>query len=278
MISAQGTTQKPVEAAPMPDPRKEIRALRTALSTSRGGGGCSVPKDPIMGDVWHEYGEHAERFRELNSKLQEKLEEARRIDGSEQRILERFDTAFGEQDKAALLFEAKELQKRRQQVDEEWGRLLEEFEELEAAHEALTKRADERLEDVRKSALETEKMLFDIGKLVATLSIGTIVAMSAVTPALLPKLDNLEGLWPAFGWLLTSVAVSIIMCIYSTSQVSQLLARGSMRRRRSIRSKLPSWASNLVRVMPYSVLLTFSVGALLIGIVRFVLFISVSIG
>src|SRR5918994_4946840 len=137
-------------------------------------------------------------------------------------------------------------------------------------------------------ALDMEKRLFEmrkhvatlaIGTIVATLAIGTIVAIYAVTPALLPKLNNPEGLWPAFGWLLISVAGSIILCVYSLSQVSQLFARGSVGRgRRSNRSRLPGWASKLLRALPYTVLITFSAGALLIGIVSFALFISASIG
>jgi hypothetical protein len=224
---------------------------------------------------------------ESNSELRDRLEEARSIDDEEQRIVDKLETA-SEEEKTVLLFKARELQERRKMVVEKVALLIEESEDSHAGSGALDSRVDERLEDVRIAALETEKKLFEmrklvatlaIGTIVATLAIGTIVAIYAVTPALLPKLNNPEGLWPAFGWLLISVAGSIIMCAYSMSQVTQLFARSSLGRgRRSNRSRLPGWASKLLRALPYTVLITFSAGALLIGIVSFALFISASIG
>jgi hypothetical protein len=224
---------------------------------------------------------------ESNSELRDRLEEARSIDDEEQRIMDEFETA-SEEEKRVLLFKARELQERRKMVVEKVALLIKESEDSHAGSGALDSRVDERLEDVRIAALETEKKLFEmrklvatlaIGTIVATLAIGTIVAIYAVTPALLPKLNNPEGLWPAFAWLLISVAGSIILCVYSLSQVSQLFARGSVGRgRRSNRSNLPGWASKLIRALPYTVLITFSAGALLIGIVSFALFISASIG
>jgi hypothetical protein len=224
---------------------------------------------------------------ESNSELRDRLEEARSIDDEEQRIMDEFETA-SEEEKRVLLFKARELQERRKMVVEKVALLIEESEDSHAGSGALDSRVDERLEDVRIAALETEKKLFEmrklvatlaIGTIVATLAIGTIVAIYAVTPALLPKLNNPEGLWPAFAWLLISVAGSIILCVYSLSQVSQLFAQGSLGRgRRSNRSRLPGWASKLIRALPYTVLITFSAGALLIGIVSFALFISASIG
>ena len=224
---------------------------------------------------------------ESNSELRDRLEEARSIDDEEQRIMDEFETA-SEEEERVLLFKARELQERRKMVVEKVALLIKESEDSHAGSGALDSRVDERLEDVRIAALDTEKMLFEMRKLVATLAIGTIVttlaigtivAISAVTPALLPKLNNLEGLWPAFGWLLISMAGSIILCAYSMSQVSQLLARGSLGRgRRSKRSRLPGWASKLIRALPYTVLITFSTGALLIGVVSFALFISASKG
>ena len=133
-------------------------------------------------------------------------------------------------------------------VVERVAQLIEESEDTHAGSDALDSRVDARLEDVRIAALETEKKLFEMRKLVATLA---IVAIYAVTPALLPKLNNPEGLWPAFAWLLISVAGSIILCVYSLSQVSQLFAQGSVGRgRRSNRSNLPDWASKLIRALP----------------------------
>ena len=215
---------------------------------------------------------------ESNSELRDRLEEARSIDDEEQRIMDELETA-SEEEKTVLLFKARELQERRKMVVEKVALLIKESEDSHAGSGALDSRVDERLEDVRIAALETEKRLFEMRKLVATLAIGTIVAIYAVTPALLPKLNNPEGLWPAFAWLLISVAGSIILCVYSLSQVSQLFARGSVGRgRRSNRSNLPGWASKLIRALPYTVLITFSAGALLIGIVSFALFISASIG
>jgi hypothetical protein len=223
---------------------------------------------------------------ESNSELRNRLEEARSIDDEEQRIMDELETA-SEEEKTVLLFEARELQERRKMVVEKVVQLIEESEDSHAGSDAMDSRVDERLEDVRIAALETEKLFetrklvatLAIGTIVATLAIGTIVAISAVTPALLPKLNNLEGLWPAFGWLLISVTGSIIMCVYSLSQVSQLFARGSVGRgRRSNRSRLSDWASKLIRALPYTVLITFSAGALLIWIVSFALFISASIG
>jgi hypothetical protein len=224
---------------------------------------------------------------ESNSELRDRLEEARSIDDEEQRIMDEFETA-SEEEKRILLFKARELQERRKMVVEKVALLIEESEDSHAGSDALDSRVDARLEDVRIAALETEKKLFEMRKLVATLAIGTIVATLAMgtivaiyarTPALLPKLNNPEGLWPAFAWLLISVAGSIILCVYSLSQVSQLFAQGSVGRgRRSNRSRLPGWASKLIRALPYTVLITFSAGALLIGIVSFALFISASIG
>jgi hypothetical protein len=224
---------------------------------------------------------------ESNSELRDRLEEARSIDDEEQRIMDKLETA-SEEEMTALLFKARELQERRKMVVEKVALLIEESDDTHAGSGALDSRVDERLEDVRIAALETEKKLFEmrklvatlaIGTIVATLAIGTIVAIYAVTPALLPKLNNPEGLWPAFAWLLISVAGSIILCVYSLSQVSQLFAQGSLGRgRRSNRSRLPGWASKLLRALPYTVLITFSAGALLIGIVSFALFISASIG
>jgi hypothetical protein len=224
---------------------------------------------------------------ESNSELRDRLEEARSIDDEEQRIMDKLETA-SEEEMTALLFKARELQERRKMVVEKVALLIEESDDTHAGSGALDSRVDERLEDVRIAALDTEKKLFEmrklvatlaIGTIVATLAIGTIVAIYAVTPALLPKLNNPEGLWPAFAWLLISVAGSIILCVYSLSQVSQLFAQGSLGRgRRSNRSRLPGWASKLLRALPYTVLITFSAGALLIGIVSFALFISASIG
>jgi hypothetical protein len=219
---------------------------------------------------------------ESSSELRDSLEEARSIDDEEQRIMDELETA-SEGEKTVLLFKARELQERRKMVVERVAQLIEESEDSHAASDAPDSRMDERLEDVREdvriAALDMEKKLFEMRKLVATLAIGTIVAIYAVTPALLPKLNNLEGLWPAFGWLLISVAGSIIMCAFSMSQVSQLFAQGSVGLgRRSNRSRLPGWASKLIRALPYTVLITFSAGALLIGIVSFALFISASMG
>jgi len=224
---------------------------------------------------------------ESSSELRDRLDEARSIDDEEQRIVDKLETA-SEEEMTVLLFEARELQERREMVVKKVAQLIEESEDSHAASEAVDSPVDERLEDVRIAALETEKKLFEMRKLVATLAIGTIaitlaigtiVAIYAVTPALLPKLNNPEGLWPAFAWLLISVAGSIILCVYSLSQVSQLFAQGSVGRgRRSNRSRLPGWASKLIRALPYTVLITFSAGALLIGIVSFALFISASIG
>jgi hypothetical protein len=224
---------------------------------------------------------------ESSSELRDSLDEARSIDDEELRIMDKLETA-SEEEKTVLLFKARELQERRKMVVEMVAQLIEESEDSHAGSEALDSCVDERLEDVRIAALETEKNLFEmrkvvatlaVGTIVATLAIGTIVAKYAVTPALLPKLNNPEGLWPAFGWLLISVAGSIILCVYSMSQVSQLFARGSVGRgRRSNRSRLPDWTSKLIRALPHTVLITFSAGALLIGIVSFALFISASIG
>jgi hypothetical protein len=224
---------------------------------------------------------------ESNSELRDRLEEARSIDDEEQRIMDELETA-SEEEKTVQLFKARELQERRKMVVEKVALLIDELEDTHAGSGALDSRVDERLEYVRIAALDMEKKLFEmrklvatiaIGTIVATLAIGTIVAIYAVTPALLPKLNNPEGLWPAFGWLLISVAGSIILCVYSLSQVSQLFAQGSVGRgRRLRRSRLPDWASKLIRALPYTVLITFSAGALLIGIVSFALFISASIG
>jgi len=224
---------------------------------------------------------------ESNSELRDRLDEARSIDDEEQRIVDKLETA-SEEEMTVLLFEARELQERREMVVKKVAQLIEESEDSHAASDAPDSRVKERLEAVRIVALDTEKKLFEMRKLVATLAIGTIaitlaigtiVAIYAVTPALLPKLNNPEGLWPAFGWLLISVAGSIILCVYSMSQVSQLFARGSVGRgRRSNKSRLPGSASKLIRALPYTVLITFSAGALLIGIVSFALFISASIG
>ncbi len=187
---------------------------------------------------------------ESSSELRDRLDEARSIDDEEQRIVDKLETA-SEEDKTVLLFKARELQERRKMVIEKVALLIEESEDSHAAFDAPDSRVDERLEDVRIAALDMEKKLFEMRKLVATLAIGTIVAIYAVTPALLPKLNNLEGLWPAFGWLLISVAGSTIMCVYSMSQVSQLLARGSLGRGRgSNRFRLPDWASKLLRALP----------------------------
>jgi hypothetical protein len=231
-----------------------------------------------MDRVTIEQAAHILGIEESNSELRDRLEEARSIDDEEQPIVDELETA-SEEEMTALRFEARELQERRKMVVEKVAQLIEESEDTHAGSDALDSRVDERLEDMRIAALETEKKLFEMRKLVATLAIGTIVAMSAVTPALLPKLNNLEGLWPAFGWLLISVAGSIIICVYSMSQVSQLFAQGSVGLgRRSNWSRLPGWASKLIRALPYTVLITFSAGALLIGIVSFALFISASIG
>ena len=176
---------------------------------------------------------------ESNSELRNRLEEPRSIDDEEQRIMDELETA-SEEEESILLFKARELQERRKIVVEKAAQLIEESEDSHAASDAPDSRVDERLEDVRIAALDMEKKLFETRKLVSTLAIGTIVAISAVTPALLPKLNNLEGLWPAFGWLLISVAGSIILYVYSLSQVSQLFARGSVGRGRgSNRSRLP---------------------------------------
>jgi hypothetical protein len=224
---------------------------------------------------------------ESGSELRDRLEEARSIDDEEQRIVDKLETA-SEEEKSALVIKARELQERRKIWVEKVAQLIEESEDTHAASDAPDSRVDEWLEYARIAALDMEKKLFvmrtlvstlAIGTIAVTLAIGTIVAISAVTPALLPKLNNLEGLWPAFGWLLISVAGSIIMCVYSMSQVSQLMARGSVGwSRGSNRSRLPDWASKLIRALPYTVLITFSAGALLIGIVSFALFISASIG
>ena len=240
-----------------------------------------------MDRVTIEHAAHILGIEESNSELRDRLEEARSIDDEEQRIMDELETA-SEEEKRVLLFKARELQERRKMVVEKVVLLIEESEDSHAGSGALDSRVDERLEHVRIAALDMEKKLFEmrklvatlaIGTIVATLAIGTIVAIYAVTPALLPKLNNPEGLWPAFAWLLISVAGSIILCVYSLSQVSQLFAQGSLGRgRRSNRSRLPGWASKLIRALPYTVLITFSAGALLIGIVSFALFISASIG
>jgi len=224
---------------------------------------------------------------ESSSELRDRLDEARSIDDKEQHIMDKLETA-SEEEKTVLLFKARELQERRKMVVEKVALLIKESEDSHAGSGALDSRVDERLEDVRIAALETEKKLFEmrklvatlaIGTIVATLAIGTIVAIYAVTPAHLPILNNPEGLWPAFGWLLISVAGSIILCAFSMSQVYQLFARGSVgRSSRSNRSRLPGWASKLMRALPYTVLITFSAGALLIEIVSFALFISASTG
>ena len=130
---------------------------------------------------------------ESSSELRDRLDEARSIDDKEQRIMDKLETA-SEEEKTVLLFKARELQERRKMVVEKVALLIEESEDSHAGSGALDSRVDERLEDVRIAALDMEKNLFEMRKLVATLAIGTIVAIYAVTPALLPKLNNLEGL------------------------------------------------------------------------------------
>ena len=173
-----------------------------------------------MDRVTIEQAAHPRHRGGVKFELLNRLDEARSIDDEEQRIVDKLETA-SEEEMTALLFKARELQERRKMVVEKVALLIEESDDTHAGSVPGLPRG-RGLEDVRIAALETEKKLFEmrklvatlaIGTIVATLAIGTIVAIYAVTPALLPKLNNPEGLWPAFAWLLISVAGSIILCV-----------------------------------------------------------------
>ncbi len=218
-----------------------------------------MARDKPLDELIEERNEHAKSMKDLLRRTEKIVDKARRLK----------DEAWQESDDLS----ERKIRSIKEAV-EEADSLLEEVGKASVKLNDLHTRMDAGLENVRTAALETEKMLFEVGKLTATLAIGTIVAISAVTPALLPNLGSLEGLWPAFGWLLCSVAVSIVMCLYSMSQVSQLLA--NLRRRN--RARLPDWASWWINALPYSLMLTLSVGALLIGLAQFAFFVSVNLG
>lgn len=227
-----------------------------------------MAREDLQG-LFKRYEEYNKHLRELNFKLRDNGIEQRQIFDEAQRTVETAEASSKEEERAALLRIVDGRLERVKQLGEEFSLLQQEYENTQAEVDALKGSVDENMAHVHTAAIETERLLFEIGKLVATLSIGTIVAISAVTPALLPNLNDLGSLWPAFGWIFTAIVASVLLCMYAMSNISQLLAQLATRK-----SWLPLWASRVVGATPYAFLLTFSVGALLIGIGGFVLFVS----
>lgn len=229
-------------------------------------------RDKPLDELHDEHAVLLARFKEINDAMRVKSGEQDRLSAEVVRFLDAYDPDTGEEDAAVLRLDSHGFVERSNRLQEESDQLIEEAEETKAALDELQERIWAGVERTRTAAVETEKMMFEIAKLVATLDVGIIVAVAAVTPSLFPDLRSLAGLWPSFGWMLGSVAASILLCMFTMSNVSQLLA--NIRRKRS---RLPKPLSRLVGALPYAVLLTLSIGGLLIGIGKFAIFVSMNL-
>jgi hypothetical protein len=223
-----------------------------------------------LNDLIRQRAEIGDRLRELNSKLQENHDERQRLDADKQRIMDNLEAAPDEADRDVIALETDDIYERQRQLVEEALGLIKDSEKAREADAEISKRIDEALEKVRVAAIESEKMLFEVFKLVATLGIAASVAIAAVTPALLPKLNSFEGLWPVYEWLLASIAASVIACAVLAFSISNML----MPARRARRSRMPGWVRRLIGASVYAVLFSFSLAGLLWGLFGFVLFIS----
>jgi hypothetical protein len=143
---------------------------------------------------------------------------------------------------------------------------------------ALGERTGQAREALRTSVIETDKMFFEVFKLVATLAIGSIVAISAVTPALFPRLGTLEGLWPAYGWLLVSLASAVIACNYLAFSIGRTLNRLRPRRKGWLGRKVPERVSRHASELIYAVLMALPLVSLLNGLWKFTRFVSSGLG
>ena len=212
-----------------------------------------------------------ERLQSINPRMERIDSDLDRVMANQERIAKAVEGASSEH-KEALLFEAEELNREFESVAEEFKRAKEELKSIRAAMSALDERTGPAREALRTAAIETEKMVFEVFKLVATLAIGSVVAISAVTPALFPRLGNLEGLWPAYGWLLVSLASSVVACAYLAISIGMSLNPLRPRRKGWLGRRVPEKVSRLISAIGHAALLSLPLSSLLIGLWKFTAF------
>lgn len=243
--------------------------------------------DPLQEskDYTRRIQENRDKRKDIENEVGEIRSQVNEVSGEKQRISETEDASLQdlktlEAKLAELVDRISRLKTNMAQVDKEAEHLLAEYEPIQARTRT---RINRKIEDIRSAQIETEKMMFEFGKLLATVAIAGIVAVSAVSPALLPELDSPAGLWPALLWLLVAVIGSVSLCFYSMANASRILFREKQsfdtldrlinkipQRVRAI--KVLRWICRIKNVLPYAVLLISSMGALIIGILRFILF------
>ena len=224
-------------------------------------------------EVNQSYEEINARLKALLAKSVGHADEIERVDADVDRIAQALEGASSEE-KDALLFEAQELSRKRDGLVGELRSSLTEAEGLREDSSALRKRSPLALEELRTASLETEKMFFEVYKLVATLAVGSIVAISAVTPALFPQLGNLEGLWPAYGCLLFSLASAVVACAYLALSIGMTLNPKRPRGKGWLSRRLPEKADRLISAITYAAVLALPLSSLLIGLWWFVTFVG----
>jgi hypothetical protein len=223
----------------------------------------------------------SDRLKALGARSETLADELTRIDAREEQIEKALESASSE-DKEALLFEAGELRREgkaiAENIREEAKNEAAELESIREEMAALDERTGPAREAFRTAATEIEKMYFEVFKLVATLAIGSIVAISAVTPALFPRLGNLEGLWPAYGWLLFSLASAVVACTYLALSIGTTLTRSRTRRKGWLGRKVPERVSRQASSIIYAALMTLPLFSLLNGLWKFTTFVSSGLG
>lgn len=96
-----------------------------------------------------------------------------------------------------------------EELEGRMGRVRTDEETLLQAHKILTDEMSERAQQYRHATTEGEKLFFEVFKLIATLSTGSIAAMTAITAIVVPNPSNLSLFWIGCSLVLSSIGLSI---------------------------------------------------------------------
>lgn len=142
------------------------------------------------------------------------------------------------------------------------SRKQDEFENTlsQLSEQATTDRL-QHIEQARTAKLESDKMMFEIAKLVATIATGVVVAISVISASLIPEPDNVRLLWASYGSMLVSISFSITFCVAATFSIFARL------------SPFSDESGTLWQVV-YWVFFVFSVSGIPIGLLLFAEFIG----
>jgi hypothetical protein len=131
----------------------------------------------------------------------------------------------------------------------------------------LKKLAEETYEEYRAADVEGEKLYFEIYKLAATLAVGVLVAVSAITAGLLSNPVAVWMLALAYILLLTCITGSVGACLATASKVRSGLSPDRMTNRGESENRIDKFFGDRF-------FFWISLGSLLMGVALASLFLS----